>query len=559
MNELLEKLGLALANAQTEEEYNSILLEMQKMGKETLGEIQKVVLRKQVQEGVTVEAFLAFYQLLYGFKLPPHMEEAIRKTWKAHDEGVPFVLLGARGFWKTVTYVTLDAFLIGHNFHMTGIVTGANDPNCIIIAKQIANIIEFNPEWKQCFPHVIPKEKAWGAEGYWVRDGRISREEWEQKQAGTIDPTFVGGGYKSSSINGKHPSLFLHVDDLHDIDSWKSELERVNIKEVYMGQISKTMIYNKDKLVTWNYLLGVPFSKEDTLNSIIASGVCVSHVIPCMVKAPEGEGVYIDGVNPHNGVTYDDIRGWWYLTAPDRFGTVSVINKRAEGKFAFWQMYMMDIETARTAGIKYHLYPHEKIEFDLPMVGGADPSTFQEAKDGDSSSFAHVILAKLPNNTAVVVDVILKKCTLTEAKDIIVMAQDRYPNLRYTGVENVGPGKVFYEYLLTDPRVKVVKSDLSGLGSSVRNKSDRQKTQVSGWLENMTVLISNNDTPGLKSLRKLYDNFPDVPKHDEAWDAGDALYHAMKLIPEVLRLPTPKEDIKPAAYINTLQSAWSRI
>ena len=510
---------------------------------------------------MTVRAFLSFYQLLYGFRLPKHMKKAIKNAFLAHEQGVPFVLLGARGFWKTVTFVTLDAFLIGHNFHMTGIITGANDQNCVNIAKQIANIIEFNPEWKQVFPHVVKKEKAWGAEGYWVQDNRISREEWEQKQAGIIDPTFVGGGSKSS-INGKHPSLFLHVDDLHDIDSWKSELERRNIKETYQGQISKTMIYRDDKLVTWNYMLGVPFSKEDTLLSTIDSGICVVQIIPCMTRAAEGEGVYIDGVNPANGVIYDDIIGWWHLTAPERFGVRSVIAKRSEGKFAFWQMYMMDIQTANTAGIKYYLYDHEKIGRDLPMVGGADPSLFQDSQN-ESSSFAHLILAKLPDNTAVVVDVFLKKCSITEAKDAILMAQDKYPNLKYTGVENVGGGKVFYEFLITDPRVHVVKSDLSGMGSSVRNKADRQKTQISGWLENMTVKISNAETSGLRALRKLYDNFPDVGKHDEAWDAGDALYHAMKLIPEVLRLPIPQEDLKIPLTQNKnpyhLNTAWSRI
>lgn len=532
---------------------------MRKFSPEVLSDIQKAVLRSQAAGGVTVDAFLSFYQLLYGFQVPAHMEQAIRKTWEAHEKGVPFVLMGARGFWKTVTYVTLDAFLIGHNPDKTGIVTGANDQNCINIAKNIASIIEYNPEWKMVFPQVVPKDKAWGAEGYWVWNTSFGREAWEQKQAGIIDPTFVGGGYKSSSINGKHPSLFLHVDDIHDIDSWKSELERQNIKDIYMGQISKTMIYDKDKLVTWNYLLGVPFSKDDTLNSIVQSGVCVSHIIPCMVRASEGNGHYIDGVNPHNGVTYDDIVGWWYLTSPETFGVTSVINKRAEGKFAFWQMYMMDIETARTAGIKYYLYDNQKITNDLPMVAGADPSLFQESSTGESSSFAHLLLAKLPTGQAIVVDVFLKKCTLTEAKDAIIRAQDKYINLRYTGVENVGGGKVFYEYLITDPKVRVVKSDMTGLGSSVRNKLDRQKTQISGWLENMTVLISDAPTPGLLALRKLYDNFPDVPKHDEAWDAGDALYHAMKLIPEVLRLPTPREDLRPMARNLSLQSAWSRI
>ena len=561
--QLLEQLGKRLASATDEAEYNAILGEMQKLSPEALNDIQRVVLRSQAVSGVNAENFFSFYHLMYGFALPKHMKRAVKKAFEAHERGLPFVLLGARGFWKTVTFVTLDAFLIGHNPHMTGIITGANDQNCINIAKNIANLIEHNPEWKLTFPHVVPKDKAWGADGYWVMDNRMSRDEWEQRQAGIIDPTFVGGGYKSSAINGKHPSLFLHADDLHDIDSWKSETERTTIKNTFLTQILKTAIRENDKFLTWVNLLGVPFAKDDTLNTVIETGQCVAVTIPVMSRAPEGEGVYIDGVNKANGAVYEDIIGWWKLTWADHYGVESVIADRSYGKFGFWQMYMMDIDTAKTAGIKYYLYSHEKLDNTLPMVGGADPTTFQKNTGKGQSSFALCQLAKLPNNTAVVVDVFLKQCSLTEAKDAILLAQSKYPNWRYTGIESVSVGKVFYEYLLTDPRIRAIKSDLTGLKSgNMRSKPDRQKIEVSGWLENMTVLISDADTPGLRALRKLYDNFPDVPEHDEAWDAGDALYHALKLVPEVLRLPmsdnelnTPSKQALLRPY--NLQSAWS--
>ncbi|TXH10294.1 MAG: hypothetical protein E6R03_15685 [Hyphomicrobiaceae bacterium] len=560
--ELLNQLGKQLLEAKSLEEYKRIQSELLALSPETRREIDKVAMRAIASKGVTVKSFLAFYELLYGFRLPVHMDKAVRKAFVAHEQGLPFVLLGSRGFWKTVTFITLDAFLIGHHPEQTGLITGANDGNCNIIAKQIAAIIEFNPEWKSVFPHVTPKEKAWGADGYWVMDNRVPREQWEAQQAGRIDPTFIGGGYASSSINGKHPSLFLHVDDLHDIDSWKSETERTKIKDVFLSQIIKTVIRKNDKLETWVNLLGVPFSKDDTLNSMIATGQCVAMILPCMVRAKDGEGVYIDGKNTATGAIYDDIVGWWHLTWEEHFGVKSVISERANGKFAFWQMYMMDVETAGKMGLRYYSMEEGKIPEDIPMVGGADPTTFQKSQ-GQHSSFALCHLGKLPNHTAVVVDGYLKACELTEARDAILAAQSLYPNWRITGVENVGVGKVFFQYLKTDPRIKAVDSNLSQKGT-VRSKEERIKHEVSPWMESATVLISNKDSDYLRALRKLFDNFYDLPPHDEAWDAGDALYHAMKLIPEILRIPysgaelnTPEKQKKQNPY--HLESVWSSL
>lgn len=565
---ILTSLLNALAACQTQAEYDALYRELRKsMTDAVLDEVRKEALRALART-FSLEGFKAYYECKYGFPIPSHMAEAVDKAWQAHEEGVPFVLLGARGFWKTVTFITLDEYLIGHFPEGSGIITGANDANCNTIAKNIAQTIEFHPEWKRIFPFVVPMEKSWGAEGYWVRrthrstkEGmvEISQTEWVQTKAGRIDPTFVGGGYASSVINGKHPNLFLHADDLHDLDSWKSQLERERIRDTYIGQISKTMLYENDKLVTWNFLLGVPFSKEDTLNSVIATGNCVVHKIPAMVRAKDNaEGaVYIDGVNQKTGAVYDDIVGWWALTAPDAFGVKSVLAKRAEGKFSFWQMYMMDIETGKVGGLKYHLFDHTKIDPLWTASGGCDVATIaddsqKQKRDQFSVSYGQ----KTPHTTLVVTGGVLEHCTQARAEEHLKNSQGKFKNWRSGIIEGDGLGEQFY--------ISFTRRNMGALWRMEKTKGMpkkyRQGVEMSPWLENGSVMISDEPTPYLLALREALEEFP-----NGSMDIRDGLYWLCRAFPECLSvpafldksIPTPTEQMNRNPY--QLESVWSHI
>lgn len=522
------------------------------------------ILAEEAREADGYENYLAYHELIHGGKVLPHVIEPLRMSFEAHKNGEIFMWLGFRGSLKTTTELTVDSFLIGHHPEMTGIITGASDDNAVINAKFVAQIVELHPEFKRVFPYIKPKEKAWGADGYWVVDARLSEEEWKKRQSKVIDPSFIGGGYKSARINGKHPSLFLTVDDLHDIDTSASVTEREYIKTVFFSQILPTTIRRNDKLLTRVDVTGVPFAKDDSYAQLEQSGGTVVYKLPIMRQAANNAkgAVYIDGVNPNTGVLYEDIQGWWYLTWAENFGVNSIVNVRSKGKAAFWQMYMLDIETAKTAGIKYYLFDHNQINNEWYTVGGADPTTFEQDKQvggNTMSHFALCYLSKLPMGGAVVAGGILEKCGIEDAKQKILDAQSIFKNWRTTAVENVGPGKVFKNYLMTDPRVRVIASDLVNLGETdIRNKEDRFYTQMSAWLENMVIRISDAPTPYLLGLRRGLDNFFDLPKHDSAKDACDALYHAAKLIPEVLRTPD-NSDLSPQGLMGrgSLYTPWS--
>lgn len=555
----------AAIDRMTPEEYTAFITRLAaEMPRDMVQEARRVELRKIAAAGDKLENFLAFYELVHGSDMVKHNLEALTLEFEAFDRGVIFLWLGFRGCRKTSTQYTLAAFLHGHHPDQTGMITGANDSNSKLIAKSIAQIIENHPEFKACFPNiVVDKERGWGAEGYWVRDNSMTREEWAAKMAKVNDPSLIGGGYKSSEINGKHPSLYLFCDDLHDIDSSSSVTEREYIKQVFFAQILKTAIRENDKLKTRVALTGVPFAQDDTYAILQQTGDAMYLLLPVMRKAAEGApgAVFIDGVNPQTGVEYDDIKGWWYLTWGDNFGVKSILSERAKGKAAFWQMLMLDIKQAKTAGLVYYLFDHSRVSYDWLTKGGADPTNVvkdTEVGGNRRSNFALCYLAKNPNGGLVVVDGVLKQCGIVEAKDEIKRAQTLFPHWQTTGVENVGGGAVFLQYLRTDPKVRVVDSNLTFTGKGkVRAKADRINIELSPWVESGIITFSDADTPYLRALKRLFDKFFDLDPNDEAWDAGDALYHAAKLYPEVLRVPDNGSSMNPQEMMQNTRRGLS--
>lgn len=520
--------------------------------RDVLLEERKKALRIIAAAGDGYENYLAYHELIHGGL--PLAHEPIKECFDAHEQGKIFMELGFRGSHKTTTFdITLATFLIGHHPDGTGIITGANDPNSKLLAKSVAQIIENHQEFHNIFPYVeIYKDRGWGAEGYWVRDNRMDIAAWTAKQAKINDPTFVGGGYKSSEINGKHPTLFLMVDDLHDIDSSGSTTEREYIKNVFLLQILPTVIRENEKLVTWVVITGVPFAKDDTYQVLRFGGGCVFVRVPVMTRAAEGEpgAVYLDGKNEEMGVTYDDLVGWWKLTWAENFGIKTILFWRAKGKSTFWQMFMVDIETAKSQGLTYYSYPHTDIGFDLPTAGGADPTSVDpdyEVGGQKRSSFAHAWVCKLIKGGLVLKGGTLKPMGFMKAKDAIYQAQSMFKNWITTGVEDVGVGKAFMQFLRNFPDIMFVPSNIIDPHGVIRDKRTRIEAELSPWLENGVVKISDENTPYLNAVRYGLDNFFDLDfkRPHESIDALDGLYHAVKRFPEVLRDSVNSDNISP--------------
>jgi hypothetical protein len=121
-------------------------------------------------------------------------------------------------------------------------------------------------------------------------------------------------------------------------------------------------------------------------------------------------------------------------------------------------------------------------------------------------------------------------------------------------VENVGFGLMFKQFIQRiNPALRIVASNLSGVvlqqgekSAKVKSKHDRIQYELAPWFENATIMVSDADTPFLNAFRKLFDNFYEMDERvpDEAWDAGDSVYHAVKSMPEILQALPPGEELQ---------------
>jgi hypothetical protein len=243
-----------------------------------------------------------------------------------------------------------------------------------------------------------------------------------------------------------------------------------------------------------------------------------------------------------NGVFYKDLEGWWRMVWPE-FGVNSIYQERGLGKAEFWQMIMLDNTTASAGGLTYYSYPNEDVDRSLPALGGADPTTFDTdttTKRKKRSHFALAHAVKLPTGGAVITGGVLEQCSLAQAENHILDAQGRFTNWLGTYVENVSVGKVALQAWKMNPAIRVYPSGLKDITDGKISSKKARIEAVSKYFEDMTIRISDADTPFLNALRRLFDNFEDMDEksHDEAWDAGDAVFHIVRNMPDVLRRPT---------------------
>ncbi len=562
-NNFIESLSELIAAAKTEEEYNALLqglaekIKASEASQEFFNEQFKLVLIPKAQV-FGVDGFLAHYELMTGVQPPRQVVRWIKKIFKAHANGKGFVLRAFRGSWKTTTLgVLFLSYIIAHFPVLTNVIVSANDDSAEKISKAVAAIIKFHPEWKRTYQHIVPDEdRGWSVEGYFVKDTSMEYTAWAAKRASIIDPTLVGGGIESTRINGKHPTGVLYPDDVHDLHNSSSEKERTQVVKTMTSVVLKTAIRDADRLVTWVLAAGVPWAEDDSLEVMANSGQYESETLPAMRKAVEGEkgAVYIDGINRVTGAVYDDIVGWWVLAWPEHYGIESIISDRALGKADFWQMIMMDIKTAKTAGLRYYLYPHDRIDPTWLHSGGVDFATLKDARpDAGRNKFAKVEGAKTPLNQLVVTDVIVEQCTQSQAEEYMANSHKRHKNWRSGVFEGDGAGEQFYLFFVQ--RNPGAKWSIKKTGGKA--KRFRQEHEMGPWLENGTVMISDAPTDGLLALRKALDDFPDGNN-----DVRDGLYWLCHAFPEVLIMPVAKEGEGLPGKVRKpqgLQSAWSRI
>jgi predicted phage terminase large subunit-like protein len=456
------------------------------------------------------DSFAAFYHLVHGKRMPKHaLEEWVRPLYEAREGKKGVVIQAFRGSTKTTTLtVTFAAYRIGKEPQRANLLVQVGDDTAADNTALVADIIANSPAWKRVFPHVVPDfDRGWGAGGYEVKIGTIPYETWRQANSGRKDPTLLGVGYKSREIIGRHPDGLLVVDDIHDENNTSSERELATVRKILTGTIFPTMTPT-----TWAVFVGTPWVENDALSYCAATGEFVS------IKTPV-------------------LRGDAYTWA-EKFGPPEVeVQKKLNGRLEFARMFLLDLTAARNRYFKYQPYPSSEIRYTWPMVGGVDYASSGDAYknvEGKGDYFAMAYVAKLPGGGAVVVDGVVDHCTQAQAESYVVRAQEIYPGWLQSSVEAVGKGDDFVQVIRRNPTLRVIPQQ-----AGRRKKEIRLEKEMSPWLENGIVRVSDADTPFLNELRRELDNYPEHT-HD---DALDALYYALRAMPDVLSLPRAQEEL----------------
>ena len=507
-----------------------------------------MILTKEQQERVDLaflaiaedspDSFEAYYELIHGNRLPKHSREEIEQLYAAHDQGKGALTFAWRGSWKsTVISVTFQSYRIGKEPKTANLTIGANDDSPENVTAAIARYIEHHLVWKAIFPNIVPdKDRGWGAMGYNVWDNRMSYDEWELANSSRIDDTFVGIGYQSSRLPGKHPDGMLILDDIHDEKNSRSDRERQTVVDIVSDTIIPMEVKDeKERLLTWELAVGTPWHEEDAYHYLKNTGEYLFKNIPLMVPAEEGEGVYIDGVHP-NGSVYHDILGWWYITWPDRWTPEAIIRLRAKNtKRGFARMYLLDLIAAKEGGMAYQLYPADAISYDWVAGGGCDYASIRyrlERNTTNRNLFAIAYLLKVPTGGGVIVGGIAGHYTQTEADEQIEIAQGTFKNWRYCVVEEDGKGETFVDGLLLKPHLRIKPGHTKGVPKPLR-----QERVLGRALQTGLVRVSDGDTPFLNLFRKALDSYPDGND-----DVRDAAYWAVRAFPELMVVPSGETD-----------------
>ena len=522
------------------------------------------------REAFDLEAYENFHWCIFQHDLEPHERKNLGEyfdEWnKPKAEGQRGVLNKAsRGFFKSTDSAGFVLFVTGHFPYLSNLILQARNEDAEKTGRLFADTIESNAGWKACFPNIVPDpDRGWSLRGYHVKDTSVPYPEWVQKVQSDHkrDPSFMAVSVMAGAI-GMHPTGCLLLDDVHDSKNTESLAEMSMVIKTVRADIIPTM--NRPGVKPMMIVAYTPWKVDDTYAVLEQTGIFRQLVTPAYVEVSDAE--YRE--NDPNYAIFDGqkIR----LTCARVYGIKELEQQyRILGKREFSRQLLCRLDVGKGEVLPFYGYTTTGNEFNYPMTGGADPTGAEPDKldEGKKRSyFALAFVAKLPQGGALVYDGVLEQCSHLEAENHIFAAQNRFPQWSYTMVEMVGPGLVFYQNARRNPNLKLIPSDVTEIDEKdrrvVRSKDDRI-LQMAKWFEVGIVRIANLDTPFLNMLRYLFEHFWELNKNTPhpAWDAGDATYHALKGIPEVLQMAAlPDELPQPEAVRQSygLGSAWGSL
>jgi hypothetical protein len=448
--------------------------------------------RQQPKVSDNPQGFAEFYERVYGRALPEHaLSEWIEPLYAARAKGRGLLVKAFRGSAKTTTLsIAFTAFRIGQEPQKSVLLVQASDELAADTAAQIADLIEHNAGWKAVFGYIAPDRKAgWGRSGYEVLRTDSNYEPWRAECAAEKgkDPTFVGLGYRSHALIGKHPTGLLVLDDIHDENNTRSRRELDNVIKILTGTVLPAVTPD-----TWQLAVGTPWRENDALAHLAATGWYTKVSTPVTRKR----------------------KAVW----PQRFPLAEVRKARQlVGEAEFARMFLLNLKAASGLHLRAEWlseYPHEKVQADWPVVMGVDyASAADKLKSDRRDYFAVAIGQALPGGGMVVMDGYRGQLSQGEAEAKLKELAARYPHLYMIGVEAVGKGEEFYHLMLRSTRLP-----LTPMQPGSASKGERFERGMAPLFESRRVWLADVQTPFLRAFREEWLQWPGG-EHDDTLDA----------------------------------------
>jgi hypothetical protein len=451
-----------------------------------------------------------FYRLTQNRVMPTHTKPWIEQIYRSHAAGRGTLIRAFVGSTKTTVITDVfTAYRIGLEPQKRNLIIQASDDSAANNAQAIALMIETNPGWKICFPHIVPDMAVgWSRKGYEVMDTRVDYGVFRQGIA--QDPCWQGVGYTSSGIIGRHPDGVLNMDDVNDENNTRSDRERTHTNEI----VQKTIMSRIIPGVTWPVVEGTPWRRDDVLGYVQGTGLC--DVIETPLLDEEGNS------------------NW-----PDYYTEDKVdFKKKSLGSIGFSLMCQLNLDAAEGGELKrewIHQYPNENINASWPVAIGVDYASVRDPKKGgDRDSFSLAVLRMIPGGGLVLVDGFDDVVSQAEAESKICQFAEIYPTYRQINLEDLGKGEEFYSSFIRKHSLKVLPSKVGN-----KSKDMRFTKEMAPLFERGQVWISDAPNEYLNKFTRQWCAWePHGIEHD---DTLDAVYHGIKA--GIQNLPPDQQEV----------------
>ncbi len=450
----------------------------------------EVVLAKRAQ-GDDVGAVAAFGQLVFG-KRPA----AIHRDWIAevlgHLRGAASAPpASAKTTW--ITTITMAWWIGKHPLTSNGICS-AGDDVADDMTKAIADTIEFNPQWRKVFPHVVPdKQRGWSSDGYHVRDDSVDPAEWARLRYGTKNPSLVGGGVGSARWNGLRITGMFVLDDIHDRKS-KTQQKTCDDTVGFFKDTGEYRVTPEAHL----FIVQTRWNPKDI----------IAHV-----KGRKDFRVF-----EHPAILTDEDgaeRSYW----PEERPLEHLRDIRGRSPIDFELVFQGNDQAVAGAVLKaewLHSFPHLEIKREWNRYFGIDPAKRVKevfSRDDDPDSFRIAVL--VDTGSRLVIEDILGDVLFQPDAEELFFAQAAIWKPKVTGIESNGLGNEYYVNFLKRMRAQ----GLAYVVMPIHTSTDmgERMSDLSPYLKSGQILVSDLDTPGLQAFRAEWLMFP--RGHDDTLSA----------------------------------------